>query len=326
MASAALYWAEGTGIVVSSELLPPPANLVVSNSTVDPEENLDADWDAVVGADDYILAWDTQTFDPGDHAFSVISADTFEEVVNLNSGTQYFFRVAGRVDGVVQQWSDIQTATTEGPALVPATPANLQAIALSANSSLVTWNASSGATAYRLQFAQAATFPAGSGTQLLDANQTSFVHPSLTPLATYSYRVLAYNDAGDSPWSDVTAITLPETPPVQVELVLHATAVSNTEIFAGWNEVFGADTYRLFSGVEEFVPGGGNLIFQGDDLSFINMGLARGQTYYYIAEALAGTEHLAWSNLVQVRTVSTLVPYMPVPACTWVPDPDCECS
>lgn len=326
MAKAALYWAEGTGVLSPSQLLPAPANLVIANSATDPEGTLDADWDAVVDADDYILAWDTQSFNPGEHTFSDTTANTFLSVSGLSAGTQFFFRVAARATGTPQQWSNEQIGTTEGAQLIPATPANLQVVALSSTSTLVTWDPSSGAIAFRLQFAQASTFPAGTGTQLLDANETSFVHSNLTPLATYSYRVQAYNNAGDSPWSDAVAITLPETPPVEVELILNGTAISTTSNFLGWNEVFGADTYRLFSDIEEFLPGGGNLIFQGDQLSFINMGLARGQTYHYIAEALAGSEHLAWSNLVTVRTVSTAVPFVPAPACTWVPDPDCGCS
>ena len=104
------------------------------------------------------------------------------------------------------QWTTQNYAitTAAAPPAPPAAPTGLAGTALSPSQARLTWNASSGATTYKVERS-----PDGSGgwTQVGTSATTSFTDSGLAPSTTYYYRVLASNSVGDSGPSNVAAVT-----------------------------------------------------------------------------------------------------------------------
>lgn len=95
-------------------------------------------------------------------------------------------------------WSSPTAFTTEPQVAAPSTaPANVQASAFSSSRIDVTFNAVDGATGYRVEIDSGA--PIDIGDVLL------YQHSGLVAESSHDYRVLAYNAAGDGPWSAVVS-------------------------------------------------------------------------------------------------------------------------
>lgn len=82
----------------------------------------------------------------------------------------------------------------------PLTPTGLKAIPMSSSQISVSWNLSTGATAYDLEID-------GSSSRVATS---SYVHSSLVPKTTHTYRLRAQNSIGVSAWSSVVSATTPE--------------------------------------------------------------------------------------------------------------------
>ena len=93
-----------------------------------------------------------------------------------------------------------------GAPTMPAPPTGLVASASSASQISLSWNASGGATSYKVQRS-----PDGSTgwSQVGASSTTSFTDSGLSPSTTYFYRVLASNSVGDSAPSNVASATTP---------------------------------------------------------------------------------------------------------------------
>ncbi len=134
-------------------------------------------------------------------------------VGDLMPDTLYEFSViAFNIAGASALSSIVASRTTAGVAL-PGQPGSVSAVTQSSESVSLSWNApaSGGAvTSYTLQYRLAgATIWTGSATGL---TMTSSVVGNLTASATYEFRVIANNDSGSGPASEVvSATTLPPT-------------------------------------------------------------------------------------------------------------------
>ena len=105
-------------------------------------------------------------------------------------------------------------AVVTTPALtVPIAPTNLQAAALSATQVRLTWTDNSyNEDSFKVE---RKTGAGGTWSQVgtAGAGATSYVDTGLSELTTYYYRVRAYNNAGDSDYSNEVIITTPENKP-----------------------------------------------------------------------------------------------------------------
>src|ERR1700693_1739681 len=130
------------------------------------------------------------------------------------------------------QWTTQNYAITTGgtPPTAPAPPTGLSAGAINASQISLGWNASSGATSYKVQRS-----PDGSTgwAQVGSSNTTSFTDSGLSPSTTYFYRVLASNSVGDSGPSNVASATTP------------AGLAYSQSPQGNWVGVYGADGYAL---------------------------------------------------------------------------------
>jgi len=139
--------------------------------------------------------------------------------------------------------------TTNGSYSIPVTPVLVSPPNNSLDISLtptLTWNASSGATRYKVQISTNPVF-----SNIIDSAtvlNTSYTIPSgkLLSAVTYFWRVNASNNAGTSPWSEIwnfaTMTGLPA--PVLLSPPNFATNVSQTPLL-DWQNVTGATNYKV---------------------------------------------------------------------------------
>ena len=126
--------------------------------------------------------------------------------------TTYTYRVFAFNDSGDSTPSNEETVTT--PALtIPAAPSNLVAQALSASQVRLSWvDNSYNEDGFKVE---RKTGEAGTWAQVgvAAANSTSFLDNSVSELTTYYYRLKAYNNAGDSSYSNEAMVTTPENKP-----------------------------------------------------------------------------------------------------------------
>ncbi|GHJ49446.1 hypothetical protein Cs7R123_67880 [Catellatospora sp. TT07R-123] len=132
------------------------------------------------------------------------------------------------------------SATTTGCTSVPPTPSGLAVTGTTGSSVSLSWNASSGATGYRVY--------EGSTVVATVAGTTATVS-SLATCSAHSYTVAAYNSSGESAKSGAVSATTTgctTVPPTPSGLTVTGTA--NTTVSLSWNASSGATGYRVYEG------------------------------------------------------------------------------
>ncbi len=149
----------------------------------------------------------------------------------LESERTYHYRAKARNGGGDSAWSNVAFATT--PQVPPATPTNLTAAALSASEIWLSWNDVSGEQGFRIERRQGNdpfAFLANVG-----PNTATHTDGGLQANKVYVYRMLAFNAAGDSGWSnEASARTLRTRPRPPHSLT--ATAISATQVDLAWGD------------------------------------------------------------------------------------------
>ncbi len=118
----------------------------------------------------------------------------------------------------------------------PAAPSNLAASASSTNQINLTWTVNSNnQTGFRVERAVLSTGPwMQVGTA--PADSTSWGNAGLSELTTYYYRIIAYNSAGNSPYSNVASATTQSRLPAGAPSHLEATTRGSTQINLSWSD------------------------------------------------------------------------------------------
>ncbi|MFC1707877.1 FG-GAP-like repeat-containing protein, partial [Planctomycetota bacterium] len=129
---------------------------------------------------------------------------------SVSSSKQYSYRVSAYNANGQSAYSDVVSVGTEP---VPEAPTNLVATAVGPHQVYLTWTDNSGIeTRFRIErrlqgtgtFSPFASVP---------PNATGTVDAQVDPATSYEYRVIATNQTGDSPPSNVAAVTTPPVPP-----------------------------------------------------------------------------------------------------------------
>ena len=188
----------------------------------------------------------------------------------------------------------------------PAAPANLAATAVSSTQINLSWvdsdNTEQGFKIERCagpgcsDFAQIA---------MVGANVASYSSTGLTASTSYSYRVRAYNAAGDSGYSDTaTAETLAAPALPNAPTGLNATAVSKSQINLSWTDNAGNETgFRI-----ERCKGTTCINFAliatvgANATSYSNTGLSSNTSYRYRVRAYNATGNSGYSNIAVATT------------------------
>ncbi|HCV42203.1 MAG TPA: hypothetical protein DGH68_01875, partial [Bacteroidetes bacterium] len=197
------------------------------------------------------------------------------------------------------------TYTISAP-VAPQPPVAAAATSVTQTSFQANWNASAGATSYRLDVATNAgftTFVAGDSNLTVAGTSQSVI--GLAASTPYYYRVRAVNANGTSGNSNVITTTTspPSAPPAPVATA--ATSITQTGFQANWNASTGATSYRLDvainSGFTTFVPGDSDLTVAGTSQSVT--GLTLGTSYYYRVRAVNAYGTSANSNTITTATL-----------------------
>ena len=157
--------------------------------------------------------------------------------VGLSSDTAYYYRLAYDYGALTEsQWSAPLEAKTAAEA---PQAGDLKATALTATSVQLTWNTVNKAIGYRVVRAEQGT---EDYEQVYDGNRLSFTDQALEPGKSYSYRVTAYNAAGESAFSTAEAQTYTVDSPSRFAV----TAATDTSISLGWDALSGSEvTYTV---------------------------------------------------------------------------------
>ena len=244
------YSASYIEIPSSPEDFPPapaaPSLASPSDGSTDISTSPTLSWNLSNGATSYRLQISTSS------TFSTAVVDQIRitgasyNVSGLYNNTVYYWRVNATNTGGTSDWSNVwsfNTAIVIPPAPVPlAPPFGEKGVSISPS---LSWNSSSGASAYRLQISTNSAF----STTVVDQNGiigTSYSLSSLSFNTTYYWRVNATNAKGTSDWSSVwnfTTIAAPLAP----SLISPFDGAGNqpANVVLSWNTSQYAATYHL---------------------------------------------------------------------------------
>ncbi|MGA9364840.1 MAG: LamG-like jellyroll fold domain-containing protein [Bacteroidota bacterium] len=191
----------------TTQALPPPPQPALSspaNSSAGVSTSPTLSWNASARATSYQLQVSTNS----DFSTTVLNqsgiTSTSYTVSGLANNTTYYWRVNATNTGGTSEYSAVWSFTTVLPAPVLATPAN-GATGIATNPTL-TWNASSGATSYRVQVSTKSTFESTIADQS-GITTTSYALSGLATNTSYYWHVNATNSGGTSAYSTTSSFT-----------------------------------------------------------------------------------------------------------------------
>ncbi len=216
-------------------------------------------------------------------------------------------------DGIQEPLLDVSDTSVFNPVLIPgvggnppAAPADLGAVAVSSSQVDLTWaDVDSLETGFKIErctgvgcsnFAQIAT---------VGSNVTSFSNTGLSGSTSYSYRVRAYNTAGDSDYSnEATAVTqaAPALPAAPTNLV--AAVVSRSRIDLAWTDNASNESgFRIERCKGSTCTNFTLIATVGADVgTYVNTGLSGNTTYRYRVYAYNASGNSAYSNIAKATT------------------------
>ena len=272
----------------------------------------------VTGANQIDLSWQPATDDvwvsgyrvyrDGGHIAS--AADTAYSDRGVVQGVTYSYRVSTVDPSGNESEKSPDVMVNTGDTSAPTVPANLQATVASSSQVNLAWTASaddvavSGYRVYR------------DGSLVGTAMATSWSDTGLPAATTFSYRVAAYDAAGNaSAQTDAIAVNTGDTTPPSVPAGVSATAISSTRIDLSWTastDNVGVASYRVYRN--------SSLLATITGTSYSDTGLAAGTACTYNVSAVDGTGNASslsadasattaaaagWSGTVLVGTSST---------------------
>jgi hypothetical protein len=216
----------------------------------------------------------------------------------LSPGTTFYYRVSAFNAGGVSPASNVASATTYTDP--PSAPTDLSALPESSTEIDLTWADVATDTGYQVERS-----PDGSNewdiVGTTDQDVTTYSDTDLSSGTTFYYRVIAINDGGVSPASDVVSATTYTDPP-SAPTDLSAVPESSTEIDLTWTDVATDTGYQV-----ERSPDGSNEwdivgTTDQDVTTYSDIGLSPGTTFYYRVSAFNAGGYSPASDVVSATT------------------------
>ena len=273
-------------------------------------------WDAVDGATSYRVYRATSQNGP----YRLLGSVTTTTYVNTGAkdGVTYYYMVTAVNDSGESAFSNTVSGQNKAVTSKPSAPVVKIGHSATSGKPMLTWNAVSGATSYKVY---RATSQNGTYSLLGTVTATSYINTGAKDGVTYYYKVTAVNDSGESAFSNTVsgqnkAVTSKPSAPV---VKIGHSATSGKPMLT-WNAVSGAASYKVYRATAK--NGAYSVINTTNALTYTNTGAALGTTYYYKVEALnAAGKSLGFSAVVEGKVAPVLaVGYSSVsgkPQLTW---------
>ena len=266
-------------------------------------------WRAMYGATSYRIYRSTSR----GSGYSLLGTTTATSYTNTGAkaGTTYYYRVKACNDAGLSPYSNVVSGQVKS--VTPKLSAPVVKIGHSAASGkpMLTWNAVSGATSYKVY---RATSQNGTYSLLGTVTATSYTNTGAKAGTTYYYKVKAVNSAGESAFSNVVSGRAT----VTTLTMGHSSTSGKPQLT--WKAVSGAASYKVYRATSK--NGAYSVINTTKALTYTNVGAALGTTYYYKVEALnASGKSMGFSAIVEGKVAPVLaVGYSSVsgkPQLTW---------
>ena len=266
-------------------------------------------WRAMYGATSYRIYRSTSK----GSGYSLLGTTTATSYTNTGAkaGTTYYYRVKACNDAGLSPYSNIVSGQVKTVTPKPAAPVVKIGNSASSGKPMLTWNAVSGATSYKVY---RATSQNGTYSLLGTVTATSYTNTGAKAGTTYYYKVKAVNSAGESAYSNVVSGR------ATVTTLTMGHSASSGKPQLTWKAVSGAASYKVYRATAK--NGAYTVINTTKALTYTNVGAALGTTYYYKVEALnAAGKSLGFSAVVEGKVAPVLaVGYSSVsgkPQLTW---------
>ena len=299
----------GNGNLTSATLHCAPAAPVVriGNSATSGKPVLT--WNAVYGATSYRIYRSTSK----GSGYSLLGTTTATSYTNTGAkaGTTYYYRVKACNDAGLSPYSNIVSGQVKTVTPKPAAPVVKIGNSASSGKPMLTWNAVSGATSYKVY---RATSQNGTYSLQGTVTATSYTNTGAKAGTTYYYKVKAVNSAGESAYSNVVSGRAT----VTTLTMGHSSTSGKPQLT--WKAVSGATSYKVYRATTK--NGAYSVINTTKARTYTNTGAALGTTYYYKVEALnAAGKSMGFSAVVDGKVAPVLaVGYSSVsgkPQLTW---------
>jgi len=200
-------------------------------------------------------------------------------------------------------WSGVYVFRFVPPSPPPA-PTNLVATAVSSTEIDLTWDDTPNEMGYKVQRAPGVTNLVWEEIASRDENITSFQDTDLSAESVFSYRVIAYNDEGESqPSNTDSAQTYPaQAVPPPAPTGLLANTVSPTQIDVTWNDTQYETGYRVERALGVDGPWTQIAAPVADSTRYQDTGLNPSTTYFYRVYAYNEAGDGPYSEIVSATT------------------------
>ena len=251
-------------------------------------------WRAMYGATSYRIYRSTSR----GSGYSLLGTTTATSYTNTGAkaGTTYYYRVKACNDAGLSPYSNVVSGKVKSVTPKPSAPVVKIGNSATSGKPMLTWNAVSGATSYKVY---RATSQNGTYSLLGTVTATSYTNTGAKAGVTYYYKVKAVNSAGESAYSNVVSGRATVT-----TLTMGHSSTSGKPMLT-WKAVSGAASYRVYRATAK--NGAYSVINTTKALTYTNVGAALGTTYYYKVEALnAAGKSMGFSAIVEGKVAPVL--------------------
>ncbi|MDP8240352.1 MAG: fibronectin type III domain-containing protein [Candidatus Hatepunaea meridiana] len=223
------------------------------------------------------------------------------EDADLAADQIYYYQVRAMINTIGSLWSNEANAKTD--VLTPAPPYDLNAAVRSPNSILLMWSDNS---TDNTGFIIERSLQEDTGFEVVvtleQEDIQTFLDERLSDETTYYYRIAAYNDYGNSDWSNVGSATTPSGPPITPSN-LRVEDMTYQEVNLAWDDNSDDETGFQLNRVDS---AGGYTDFPdiaANETVFTDNTVEENTTYFYKIRALENSDFSFWSEpILEVTT------------------------
>jgi len=283
-----------------------PSNLEISKLS---ETSLNVTWTDNSDLETFFeLQYDLES-DFSSPSSSLLEANEVSTTLSsLSTGQTYYLRIRAYNDDNSSQWTS--PVIFELNFDLPSAPSALTVSEDTIGSLNIIWNDNStNETGFMLDYATNSSFT-GSTTKNLAANAVSTTLNNLVRGASYYLRICAFNQGGESAWSNTeTADITPEAPTAPSSLAI--SQLSTTSALVNWTDNSdNEEGFTLEYSLNSDFSSSSTLSASANETEKTLSSLTTGETYYIRVRAYNDGGVSSWSSMVSML-VSSLIPEAP---------------